>query len=76
VSVTSTFAGTPREFNARLPTPAMTPSALGGESPFMTWGDIEGVCVSLCVYVCVIVCVLLEVVSLFLILAEMKGVCT
>jgi hypothetical protein len=42
----------------------------------MTWGDIEGVCVSLCVYVCVIVCVLLEVVSLFLILAEMKGVCT
>jgi len=54
----------------------MTPSALGGESPFMTWGDIEGVCVSLCVYVCVIVCVLLEVVSLFLILAEMKGVCT
>jgi len=35
-------AGTPRDFNNRLPTPALTPSALGDESPFMTWGDIEG----------------------------------
>ncbi|KAF5838598.1 nuclear protein Es2-domain-containing protein [Dunaliella salina] len=35
-------AGTPRDFNARLPTPALTPSALGDASPFMTWGDIEG----------------------------------
>jgi len=46
VFLLNNFSGFSQGLGARLPTPALTPSALGGESPFMTWGEIEGMCQS------------------------------